>query len=117
MKLNKKQTCWLKRHCLPKGYTPLDVIPRAYCVLKPAPGMAVFATPWQDYRPHLAKEEQKQYQAGVHIHATFSEDLNQAIYNLNTGDWATIVYASGDRCAEWFCAPKLMPFSTFKEKK
>ena len=32
----------------------------------------------------------------------------------NQGDWVTIVYALQERSAEWFCVPKLMPYTVFK---
>ena len=110
MKPNPKQIKWLKKY-LPKDAVPLDVIPRAYCVLKTAPGSATFATPYMDYRKHLAKKETAKYCSGVMIDAISS----RCVVDVNQGDWVTVVYAQQEHSAEWFCVPKLMPYIVFKE--
>lgn len=108
---NEKQKRWIKKH-LPAPAVPLDVVPRAYCVGKPAPGCAVFAMPHSDLRKHLTKKELAPYNSGVIIHS-FDSD---AVLKMCQGDWATLVYARSSTSSLWYAIPKLMPFSVFAER-
>ena len=110
MRPNERQKTWLKKH-LPKHARPIDVVPRAYCVLKPAPLCAAFAMPHVDLRKHLAPKENAKYNSGVIIDSSHS----WMVSTLCQGDWATLVYAelSGDSIL-WYCTPP-MPYNLFKE--
>lgn len=113
MKPNAKQRRWLRKY-LPKGARVTELIPRAYCVLKPAPGCAAFAMPHLDCRAHLATEDNAKYNSGVTIHAL---NDNKCVYDLLQGDWSTLVYATTKTSGLWYCTPKPIPWNTFKEKK
>ena len=57
------------------------IFPRAYCVAKPAPLCAVFATPWMDAE-ELVKMEK--YSASVIV--------NEGVKDVKVGDWCAIAY-------------------------
>ena len=110
MKPNEKQKRWLAKH-LPKHANPIDVVPRAYCVLKPTIGCAAFAMPHIDLRKHLATKDNAVYNSGVTIDSTSSK----MIFQLHQGDWVSLVYAEiPEMSCLWYCTPP-MPFTVFKE--
>ena len=113
MKPNEKQIRWLARS-FSKNVIILEVIPRAYCVAKPAPGCAVFSTPWRDYRKHLVKSENKLYNSSVTITEISASD---SVFNVQLGDWRTLVYGVAANSATWYVVDKLMPFTTFEKDK
>lgn len=57
------------------------VIPRAYCVAKPGPFVALFATPWQD--------EQKKFRNHLLGSSCY---VQHGADSINVGDWASIAY-------------------------
>jgi len=110
VKPNPKQIKWLSK-ILPKDATPIDIIPRAYCVLKPSPGSAAFAFPFFDLRKHLTKPKDAKYNSGMLID-TFE---SPCVADLCQGDWATLVYADiEDHSALWYCLPVVMPLRVLK---
>ena len=113
MKPNDKQKKWLKKY-LPKNAQPIDVVPRAYCVLKPAPGYAAFAMPHMDLRKHLVSKENAKFNSGV----TVDVHASPCMFDLNQGDWVSLVYAQlKDRSALWYCTPVPMPYTVFVPSK
>ena len=55
--------------------------PRAYCVAKPAPGVAVFAIPWMDSEPQIREEA---YSSSGLVY--------KGIANVRVGDWCALAY-------------------------
>lgn len=81
---------------LPAGFKPSMVIPRAYCVAKPAHECAVFATYPADYRPPAGAESEV-------VHKWNSKDAPSLLW-FSVGDWATLVYATKKNEAGWWFA-------------
>lgn len=111
MKPNLKQVRWLRRR-IPGGVEFIDVIPRAYCVAKPAPSCAVFVTPPMDYRKHLVNPKDWKYNEAVTI--DFHGD--DSVGSVQIGDWRTLVFASfmGGHTTDWVSAGKeVMPLVKF----
>ena len=59
------------------------IFPRAYCVAKPAPGCAVFVTPWEDAEEQVRKPEYSS-----------SESVYQNVKNVQVGDWRALAYVN-----------------------
>lgn len=57
------------------------IFPRAYCVAKPAPLCAVFATPWMDAEELVRN---KKYSASVTV--------SEGVADVKVGDWCAIAY-------------------------
>ena len=113
MRPTEKQIRWLKK-LLPKNAVPTDVIPRAYCILKPSLGSAAFALPFFDLRKHLTKKEDAKYHSGLLID-TFE---SPCIADVCLGDWATLVYAVVEgHSALWYCTPVPMPLKVLDTAK
>lgn len=93
MKPTEKMGTFLRRG-LPKEATPTSVIPRAYCIAKPAPGMAVFVTPPEDWRGRRTEIEMA-CNAGISFHG-------KETYALRIGDWRTLVYATRPGAYLWY---------------
>lgn len=59
------------------------IFPRCYCVAKPAPSCAIFATPWQDAEKQIRKPEYSSY-----------ETVYENVANVQAGDWCALAYVS-----------------------
>ena len=59
------------------------IFPRAYCVAKPAPSCAIFATPWQDAEKQVRKPEYSSYRT-----------VYKNVENVQVGDWRAIAYVN-----------------------
>jgi hypothetical protein len=57
------------------------IFPRAYCIAKPAPGCAVFATPWMDAEPQIRTTAYSSYRV---VHSN--------VEDVKVGDWCSIAY-------------------------
>lgn len=99
MKPNPKQVKWLKKH-LPKYAVPLDLLPRAYCVIKVSTGCGAFATPPMDLRRHLAKDKGGwPFYAGQVISGVGSL---RNVSEVNQGDWVSLVYCTFAHRGSWW---------------
>lgn len=106
MKPTPSQVRWLKKH-LPKGAKPHDMVPRAYCIAKPAPGCAVFVTPPRDVLN--TPDDDGSY----HCAATLT--LSQ-VGDVVLGDWVTLVFCEfKDRGCWWEWTPAIS-FESFRRK-
>lgn len=107
MKPTPSQVRWLKKY-LPKGAKPHDLVPRAYCIAKPAPGCAVFVTPPQDVlnTPEIAG----------HYHQ--AEVLNLAhVDDIHVGDWVTLAFCEFKHRGCWWEWTRPISFESFRIKK
>jgi hypothetical protein len=95
------------------------MFPQAYCVAKPAPGCAVFVTPWMDTLP-LKPGRLGRGAAGrtgllqpsdvVAIHQSYactptfssSEIVRGGVSAVQVGDWCALVYVITKRGGEWY---------------
>jgi hypothetical protein len=80
----KAQRLWCERF-LPARARPIDFIPRAYLIHKPAPGCAVFALPYEDAR--------KCAQIGPNPELYCGEIVHSNVGPLQQGEWRTLCYA------------------------
>ena len=74
---------------IPLAKSVSHIYPRAYCLAKPAPCCAVFATPWFDSEPQI---RQKQFSAYEIVH--------QGVAKVKAGDWCSIAYVSTPGCGQ-----------------
>ena len=109
----RSQRRWLKKYL--KDARPIDMLPRAYCIAKPAPGFAVFVTPHEDYRSHLVTEEQRQYNSGVTISQS-SSHIGIREYDIKIGDWNTVVYCELKWQGAWWIAVPPIPLHRVTKK-
>lgn len=67
------------------------IFPRAYCVAKPAPLCAVFATPFVDAEPQVRQEKYSAY-----------ECVYRGAEKVKVGDWCSLAYVrtptTGGKC-------------------
>jgi len=88
---SKKTIADIKRKAMKiKGALSVShIYPRAYCIAKPAPGYAVFVTPFVDAEPQVRTEKYSS-----------SEGVRAGAYDVNVGDWCSIAYVATAHCGE-----------------
>lgn len=70
--------------------------PRAYCVAKPAPGCAVFATPWCDSEPQIRL---KLFSSSITV--------REGVCDVQLGDWCELAYVANKHGGETRVVRKL----------
>ena len=72
------------------------IFPRAYCVAKPAPCCAVFATPWCDAEWQMRRAD-----------VSASELVREGVARVEVGDWCAIAYVATPGCGQFWVVENL----------
>jgi len=67
------------------------IYPRALCVAKPAPGCAVFATPWMDAEKQVRDPKYSSF-----------ETVYGNVSGVQFGDWCSLAYISTESCGQTY---------------
>lgn len=81
---------WLRQEAMkiPGAKGVAHLMPRAYCIAKPAPLCAVFATPWMDAEPQVRSPEYSGYET---VHSDSAEFVK-------VGEWYALAYVVTPGC-------------------
>lgn len=78
-----------------------NMFPRAYCIAKPAPGCAVFVTPWMDAMPPVCTPG-----------FSSSQIIREGVFDVRVGDWCALAYVSREQVSEWYAFKLPEPVKT-----
>lgn len=115
----KAQREWCAQYLPAAKAKVIDLIPRAYCIAKPAIGYAVMVTPQADYREHLviSHDGNDPFYSAVGVRNPIG-GITAAVpmMEIRIGQWFTLVFIGRDGGGTDWVALPLLPLTRSKSK-